>query len=331
MFYQINRFMDDLKSSFDLNVSFDKHYDQIILCGMGGSAISGDIVSDMCFDIPNASVRVSRYPVLPAWVDERTLVVICSYSGNTWETQAMYEDAIERNSRIIVMTSGGIIEEIAKYRGDLLICLPEGVQPRQAIGLMIGHICKILDAATGTDLEGRVQNSFDNLECFISDLCNTESNIAKDLANHLHRRIPVVYSDESISSVSLRWKTQISENSKMIAFNCLMPEFNHNEIVGWSASSNGILAPLILIHESESESVRRVTDACVKVLSNYGVYVYKVKITGDSRIECILKSVILGDFVSYHLAIKNSVNPVKVRPIKNLKNEINRVNDTKIT
>ncbi len=322
MFCQIRRFVNDLKDSFDLTMDFDKHYSQIILCGMGGSAISGDLVSDMCFDVPNVCVNVSRYPVLPAWVNDETLVIICSYSGNTWETQAMYEDAVKRGSRVIVITSGGIIKEIAESRGDLLVCLPNGLQPRQAIGLMIGYICKILDTATGTDLERRVSPSLDEAEKFASDLNHNKNNIARDLAEHLHGRIPVIYSDESMGSVSFRWKTQISENSKMVAFNCLMPEFNHNEIVGWSVSSDKTLAPVIIVCETGSESVRKVTDACVKILSDYGVDACKVEITGDTRIECILKGVILGDFVSYYLAIKNSVNPVEVVPIRNLKAEM---------
>ena len=324
MFCQINRFTDDLKKSLDFTSNLGMSYSNIVLCGMGGSAISGNIVSDMCFDIPDIYVKVSRYPILPAWVNDETLAIICSYSGNTWETNAMYNDAIDKNCKIIVMTSGGTIEELAKARGDVLIPLPEGVQPRQAIGLMIGYICKILDEVAGTDLKGRIYESFDGLEKYIFDLCNIECSIAKDLTDYLYKRIPVIYSDESISSVSLRWKTQISENSKMIAFNSLMPEFNHNETVGWSVSSNETLAPVLIVHDSESESVRNVTDACAKILTDYGVNAYKVKITGNTRVECILKGVILGDYVSYYLAIKNSVNPIEVVPIKNLKAEIKK-------
>lgn len=328
MFRQINRFIDDLKVSFEFTADLNPDYDKIILCGMGGSAVSGDIVSDMCFDIPGVFVKVSRYPILPAWVDERTLAIICSYSGDTWETKAMYEDAIERDCKVIVMTSGGNIGDFARNRGDLLIPLPEGVQPRQAIGLMIGHICKILDAVSGANLEKLISESVDNLEKFVLELCSNESNMAKDLAKYLHGRVPVIYSDESIGSVSFRWKTQISENSKMIAFNCLMPEFNHNEIVGWTMSSNGTLAPVLIMHESESESIRKVTEACAKVLTDYGVNAYKVNITGDTRVECILKGIILGDYVSYYLAVKNSVDPVEVIPIKNLKIEI-KENETR--
>lgn len=325
---QIDRFVDDLRNSFDLVTDIDVRCDDILICGMGGSAVSGNIALDLCFDLSKVKVGVQRYPQLPEWVDGNTLAIICSYSGNTWETAAMYQAAVERDCQIVVISSGRGISETAKERGDKLISLPDNVQPRQTVGLMTGYICKIIDSVAGTDLEGRISKSLVGLRKYNCHLRVDEDNVAKRLAEYLHGKVPVIFSDSSMSSVSFRWKTQISENSKMVAFNCIFPEFNHNELVGWAVSSNNVLAPILISPSIQLDSVKNVTDACIHTLKSHGVNIYEVEIPGETRSECILKGVILGDYVSYYLALKNGVNPIEVLPIKMLKAEINdRRND----
>lgn len=322
MLNQICRFADDLEESFKMVTDVRLECDNIVVCGMGGSAVSGDIISDICFDIPDVKIEVIRYPLLPGWVNEKSLVLICSYSGNTWETKSMYEEAVKRGCKIIVISSGGDISEIAAMRDNILLPLPENVQPRQAIGLMVGYIGKIIDLSKGTNLKSKVNKSLDGVREFDYHLRNGEDNVAKRLADRLYGKIPVIYSDSSMSSVSFRWKTQISENSKMVAFDCLMPEFNHNELVGWAESFDKILAPVLISFSIQPESVREVTDACLNTLNDYGTDILKVDVPGSSRAECILKGIVLGDYVSYFLAMKNKVNPLEVHPIKTLKVEI---------
>lgn len=322
---QIDRFVDDLRNSFDLAPGFNidfKECDGIVLCGMGGSGISGDIVNDMCCDTSRVKVGVLRYPVFPGWVSDKTLAVISSYSGNTWETKAMYREAVDRGCRIVVIASGGEIWDLAEERGDILIPLCNGVQPRQAIGLMIGYICRIIDLVAGTSLEEQVVDSFGNLRKYNICLRGERDNVAKELAEHMSGKIPVIITDTSMASVSSRWKTQISENSKMIAFNCVMPEFNHNEIVGWSTGSTEMLAPIIIMPETQISEMRDVVCASAFTMRHYGTDVHTVKIEGVTRTECILKSVMLGDYVSYYLALMNRVDPIGVEPIKMLKAEI---------
>ncbi len=327
---QIDRFVDDLRNSLDLAPEFDidfKGCDGIILCGMGGSGISGDIVNDMCCDTSRIKVCVLRYPVFPGWVSDRTLAVISSYSGNTWETKAMYREAIGRGCRIVVIASGGEIWDLAEDRGDILIPLCDGVQPRQTVGLMIGYICKIVDLVAGTSLEGQVVDSLESLRKYAICLKDDRDNVAKELAEHISGRIPVIITDTSMGSVSSRWKSQISENSKMVAFSCVMPEFNHNEIVGWSAGSTDALAPIVIMHDVQIPKMREVVCASASTMRQYGTDVRTVRIEGTTRAECILKGVMLGDYVSYYLALMNGVDPIEVGPIKSLKAEIeNRCN-----
>lgn len=324
---QIDRFVDDLRNSFDLVPEFDVDFnecDSIILCGMGGSGISGDIVFDMCFDVCKLKVSVQRYPVLPGWVSDKTLAVISSYSGNTWETKAMYREAVEKGCRIVAITSGGDIWDMAETRGDTVIPLSDGVQPRQAVGLMIGYICKVVDRVAGTSLEEQLCESFGNLRKYNECLKSETDNVAKDLAEYMLGKIPVIMTDKSMESISTRWKSQISENSKMIAFNCVMPEFNHNEIVGWSACSAGSLAPIVILPKIQIPSITEVVRACVFTMKQYGTDVRTVQIAGGSRAECVLKGVMLGDYVSYYLAVMNNLDPIEVWPIKTLKAEIEK-------
>ncbi len=321
---QIDRFVDDLRDSFNLVTDVKADCDNIILCGMGGSAISGDVVADLCFDRSKININVLRYPVFPGWADEKTLAVISSYSGNTWETKAMYDEAIKRGCQIVVISSGGDIWNLAEERGDTLIPLCIGVQPRQAVGLMIGYICKIIDLVAETNLEKEILDSFDVLKKFNFELKN-KNNLALDLANYIHDKIPVISTDTSMASISLRWKTQISENSKMIAFSCVMPEFNHNEIVGWSTPTVNNLAPIIIVPNIQIQSVKEVMDACVCTLEKYNTKFYKVNLIGSTRAECVLKGMILGDYVSYYLALMNKVDPIEVEPIKSLKMEITNI------
>ncbi len=321
---QIDRFVDDLRDSFNLVTDVRADCDNIILCGMGGSAISGDVVADLCFDRSKININVLRYPVFPGWADDKTLAVISSYSGNTWETKAMYDEAIKRGCQIVVISSGGDIWNLAEERGDTLIPLCIGVQPRQAVGLMIGYICKIIDLVAETNLEKEILDSFDVLKKFNFELKN-KNNLALDLANYIHDKIPVISTDTSMASISLRWKTQISENSKMIAFSCVMPEFNHNEIVGWSTPTVNNLAPIMIVPTIQIQSVKEVMDACVCTLEKYNTKFYKVNLTGNTRTECVLKGMILGDYVSYYLALMNKVDPIEVEPIRSLKVEITKI------
>lgn len=328
---QIDRFVDDLRNSFDLVPGFDIDFDDcngIILCGMGGSGISGDIVYDMCYDVSRVKIGVQRYPVLPGWVSEKTLAVITSYSGNTWETKAMYRAAVEKGCRIVAITSGGEIWDMAEERGDIIVPLSNGVQPRQAVGLMIGYICKVMDRVAGTSLEEQVADCFSSLREYNECLKSEKDSTAKDLAEYMLGKVPVIMTDKSMGSISTRWKSQISENSKMIAFNCMMPEFNHNEIVGWSACSTGSLAPVVIVPEIQNPAIRDVVRASVFTMRQYGTDMRTVKINGNTRAECVLKGIILGDYVSYHLALLNNLDPIEVWPIKTLKAEIeNRRNE----
>lgn len=324
---QIDRFVDDLRNSFDLVSEFRIDFDEcdgIILCGMGGSGISGDIVYDMCFDVCKLKVSVQKYPVLPGWVSDKTLAVISSYSGNTWETKAMYREAIEKGCRIVAITSGGDVWDMAEERGDIIMPLSDGVQPRQAVGLMIGYICKVMDRVAGTSLEKQITDSFGSLREYNEYLKSETDNAARDLTEYMLGKIPVIMTDKSMGSISTRWKSQISENSKMIAFNCVMPEFNHNEIVGWSACSTGSLAPVVILPEMQIPSIREVVCASVSTMRRYGTDVRTVKINGSTRAECVLKGMMLGDYVSYYLALLNRLDPVEVWPIKTLKAEIER-------
>lgn len=320
---QINRFVDDLEYSLNDRIDLDVDCDNIILCGMGGSAISGDVVADLCVDVSDIPIEVLRYPSLPEWVSKRTFAIVASYSGNTHETLSMYREAAGTGCPVTVICSGGEIEKIAKEREDYIVKLPPGIQPRQSVGFMIGYISKMIDLAVGTDVSGMIKDAIPNLKDYNNALNKDDGyNPAMQISEAIHDKIPVICIDESASSIAMRWRSQLSENSKISSFSWTMPEFNHNEIVGWIETPRKELLPLLLMSNVHPECMNGIPESTNATLEKNGVPFYQVPLYGNSRTECFLKALMLGDHVSYRLAKIRGVNPMEVKPIVSLKKEM---------
>lgn len=304
----------------------------IVVVGMGGSAIAGDLVRSFLTSKLLIPFQVCRHYVLPEYVDDETLVIASSYSGNTEETLAALDDALARKAMIAAITTGGMLKEVADFNSVPLAILPPGFQPRAALGYSLVPLLVFLEKI------GLMKNVAKEIRTIIDKLClyrekyiednATTHNPAKNIAARIHGRIAIIYSGPTLTdAVGLRWKGQICENSKNLAFANQFSEFNHNELVGWSDIVQVHQEHLIVIMLRDGEDhqqIRKRMNIVKELIQKQSVEVIEVHSRGELPLERMLSLIQLGDFVSYYLAVLNEVDPSPVDVIEALKNALKR-------
>lgn len=302
----------------------------IVVVGMGGSAIGGDIARSFLSSELLIPFQICRNYVLPEFVDDETLVIASSYSGNTEETLAAIEDAMERSAMIAALSTGGLLEEIAQINEIPMLKLPAGLQPRAAIGFSFVPLMMFLEKI------GIVKDVTDRIKATIAHLKTTRErmiedrdvnqNPAKQLAQLIHGKLPIIYGGPTLSDVmAARWKAQICENAKLLSFYNTYPEFNHNELVGWSNFPAPLKDYFIVINLRDTEDHPKVSlrmDVVKETIEEKDVQVIDIWASGESPLERMFSLLQMGDFVSYYLAILNEIDPTPVDVIENLKNEL---------
>ncbi len=298
----------------------------VVVCGMGGSAMAADLMaaySSSQLTVPLAVVRDYR---LPGYVGTASLVIASSYSGNTEETLAAYEEASRRGAKRLCLCSGGTLEEVAREAGVEVIPLPTGYPPRCTIGYSFFALLTLLErlglAVYRRDHLDECQEVLEELVPLYESANPTESNPAKKLALALRQKLPVVYAPAlPFGPVSYRWQTQLNENSKVLAHHGMLPEMNHNEIVGWqhpdSLMKNAYA--LFLRHKTEGEKLARRADVSAALLREAGFQVEEVWAKGHGSLAALFSLLYLGDWVSYYLALLNGADPTPVARIDRLK------------
>lgn len=299
----------------------------IVVVGMGGSAIGGDLARTFLASKLQIPFQVCRNYVVPEYVDDETLVVASSYSGNTEETLAALDDALNRKAMIVAISTGGLLSDVSEVNDFPLMVVPSGFQPRAALGYSFVPLLIFLEKI------GLIKNVADELNRVIGQLKNlredyiedvpVDSNPAKRLAEQIHGRIAIVYSGPTLTdAVALRWKGQICENAKNLAFANHYAEFNHNELVGWSETVEKHKDQLIVIQlrdrDDHPQIVKRM-DIVKGLIEERGIQVVDVESRGDSSLTRMFSLIQLGDFVSYYLAVLNEVDPTPVKVIETLK------------
>ena len=317
---QLFHFTDDLEASLDYDPGETFDCDNIILCGVGGSAVSGDFAADCCFTESLVPIRLSKYPDLPRWVGPRTLAVVSSYSGNTAETMEMYRQAKTRGSTIVAVTSGGQLKAAAEDAGDKLVLLPEGMHPRHAIGYMIGYTLAVIHAAGGPDLSDRIKDFIPALREFRDEHALPSGCLARRLATELSRKVPVICSDSSMRSVAFRWKTQVNENSKFVAFCDSAPLFNRGSLTTWCATirENYLLILLVGADDSMCNNTSYL-EAAAATLRESEAHVEVIRLGGRSTLENMFRAIILGDYMSIYMAERRGIDAAEVRPVMQMK------------
>jgi glucose/mannose-6-phosphate isomerase len=296
----------------------------VVYCGMGGSAVAGDVLRSVFRDRLGVPVEVNRSSELPEHAGPHSLVVACSYSGNTSETLASFREAIKRGCRSIVITSGGTIADEAVDAGVPVVRVPGGFQPRAALGWLTCTMLGALEAAgLLPPLAEDVAEAADVIDARAA-ACGPDlpaaDNPAKRMANEIGERIPVLWGAEGIGVVAAaRWKTQFNENGKIPAWWASMSELDHNEVVGWTEPYGRAHAVIALRHDGEAPEVAERFPLSLTIAADAGAWTEEVRTHARSTLARIFDLVTRGDHVSAYVGIRRGIDPTPVDVITRLK------------
>ena len=337
MFGIIERFPDQCREAMatpwkNLEQSSDNSVRQVVITGLGGSAIGGDYARYVMEEFGSVPLYVNRDYNLPEWVDSRTLVIAASYSGNTEETLSAFAKAKEAGAHRAVISSGGALLESAKAENLPYAEVPGGQPPRTAIGYMLFPtlnllmLRELLDTQIGDQYLGVITRLNSQKERFCKEIL-TEANPAKRLAVDLFQKIPIVYGSQSWKGgVAYRWKCQWNENVKSAAFDNTLPEQNHNEILAWTlAKSQAKNWAVVFLREAnevlKSPRIAKRVEV-TKTIIGADFPIYEVEAEGETLLEKMFSLTYYADFVTVYLALLNGVCPTEIKGIDLLKEEL---------
>lgn len=296
----------------------------VTYCGMGGSAVAGDVLRSVFRGQLTVPVDVNRSPELPRSCDAETLVIAASYSGNTAETLDAFEEALERGCRVMALTSGGRLAEIADASAVPVVRVPGGLMPRAALGYLAFGLLGALEAAgllssLASDVDEVVDRVDEAVRALGPDVA-TSDNAAKALALRIGERVPVVWGAEGLAAVAAnRWRTQFNENAKVPAFSAALPELDHNEVVGWSDGRGEGFFLVALRHDAEHPDVAARFPLSLEIARDAGVEITEVQASGRSDLARLMSLVVIGDHASTYLGIARGVDPSPIEAIARLK------------
>ncbi len=295
-----------------------------IISGMGGSAIGGDLFSDIIDRCTPFRVLVNRNYVLPRQIDGDAVHIAVSYSGNTEESVSSLMDAVSRNVRSIAISSGGQMENIARQRGLPFIRIPSGLQPRAAVGYLLGSMLGIATGLSVYDFSTTIMEGIQSARSAIAALSREvplERNEAKKMAEWIGDGTPLVVTTPGMHSLGARMKTQFNENSKIFAWHSALPELNHNEWIPMMERDLSGYRIILLEDCSEPPLMFRRVEVVKKLLSAR-TGVRTARLQDGEPLGSFMRMMALGDITSYYLAILRGTDPSPVEPIEKLKKEI---------
>ena len=302
----------------------------IVFCGMGGSAIGAEIISAYLRNQTKASIYINRDYSLPRFVDRNCLVILISYSGNTEETLSAYEQARKIGSKIIVLSSGGRLVDLAKKNSFSHVLIPAGFPPRSALAFLCLPILALFSRMqliedktkeveeTASVLEQMQRNS-------LGVDVKTGANPAKKLALSLFGNFCVIYgASEHLAGVVSRWRGQLAENAKTLASSHVLPEMNHNEIVGWQNPRKLLktFVAVFLRDKADHRQVQKRIKISKEIFQKEGIRVEEIYSQGSSLLARTFSLIYLGDFTSFYLAVLNGEDPTPVKRIDYLKQRL---------
>lgn len=291
----------------------------VLICGIGGSGIGGQIVAKLTQLEANVPVATCNEYFLPAYVNQNTLVVASSYSGNTEEVLSLLDQAIKKGAEIACITSGGKVFELAEKNYFNIIKIPGGNPPRACLGYSFTQLLVymahygIIKTSAIPDIESAIV-LIDKEEEDILALATTT-------AKQLSGKIPIVYSSAVYDAVAVRFKQQLNENSKMLCWNNKFPELNHNEIVGWT-KENQDLAVVFINDEDDFYRTKARRNFTEKLVQKYTNTICNVDVKGTNDIEKIIYLIHLTDWISVKIADLNGTDSIEIRVIDALKAEL---------
>ena len=323
----INDFTNHLKEAMEIGDAAnlkksEKFFNNILICGLGGSGIGGTIINDIISPLANIPILSTKDYSIPNFVDENTLVIASSYSGNTEETIYALEKCQSRNTEICIITSGGKLKTIAEENNYNQIIIPGDHPPRAMFGYAFTELFYVLNHY------GIINDSFKSDFRTSISLLNSEKediqNKAMELAKKMYQQTPVIYVAQGFEGVAIRFRQQINENSKMLCWHHVVPEMNHNELLGWRTNIDD-LAVVYFRNKSDFDRNQIRMDINRQVISKFTNNITEVWSKGDSQIENTLYHINLGDWVSWYLSEMNNVDAIEIDVINFLKGELAKV------
>jgi len=303
---------------------------KVVISGMGGSAIGGDLVSSLVAAEARLPILICRDYALPAFVDAETLVIVSSYSGMTEETLSSFEQALETEAKKLVITTDGKLKTVAERRNIPVFSFDYKAQPRAALPFsflpILGFLQKLGFLSDKSADVTEAVKVLQELSRKIDEGVPLPHNPAKQVAQRLYGYLPVIYGAGILSEVARRWKTQFNENSKAWAFHEVFPELNHNAVVGYQFPPElaGKVAVVLLRSAHLPERIQLRYQITCKLLDQYKVDYQFVDGEGSSALSQMMSLVLFGDYVSYYLAMLHKIDPTPVKALDYLKEQLSK-------
>ena len=322
-----DQWTEAMKFTEEPDLSLDKSLiKNICLAGMGGSAIGADLIRAYSYRCCPHPTQVVRHYDIPQWVDESTLFITCSFSGNTEETLSAMREALAKGAQVIAVTSGGELLVTASREGFDYIKIPGGMPPRAALAYSFVPLFRIFQHLGYLD-EG--DEALDETGAFLKEqaelLSDYTDNEALTLAESLTDTLPIIYSDSTtMEPVNLRWRGQFEENAKTLAYGNTLPEMNHNEIVGWEqiVHLTGRLSVIFLYDQDDNKRVKKRMRIVRDLVEDQTASIHALSTRGESRLTRLFSLIQLADWTSFYLAILNEVDPTPIAKIDLLKSRL---------
>lgn len=303
----------------------------IVVAGMGGSAISGELLKDWARAKIAVPIEVCREYSLPAYANEKTLVFIISYSGETEESLSVYLDALKRGCMITCISSGGALQKFAEKMKVPHLKVPSGIAPRAALPYLFLPLPIFLEKM---NLVSGVESEISETLTVLKDVSAANApdkplrdNFSKKLASDICGTVPVIYGFGVYRAVAQRFKQQFNENSKVPSKWDAFPELNHNEIVGWEASKKfaKCFSIIFLRDADEPKAIRERIAITKELIREKSIKTFEICSIGKSSLAKMSSAICIGDFVTVYLAILRGVDPTPVKTITVLKEKMKRV------
>ena len=297
------------------DVKITDKIDNIIITGMGGSALPGEILKSFFYST-SIPIFVNKGYTLPEFTNMRSLVFVISYSGNTEETIYAYRNALRKGARIVAISSGGKLEELSTKQRQIFIKVPSGIQPRSGYAYLFFPILNVL---MNSKIIGDVSHEIEMTMNILKKPIFEER--AKEIARKLEGKIPLIYSSDRMFAVAYKWKINFNENSKVHAFCNMFPELNHNEMVGYT-TIEGDYHVILVKDEDDRMRVKKRFEITKDIIKKKGIPVTEIMLKGSSTLTKIFSAIYIGDWASYYLALKYKVDPTPVKAVEDFKKRL---------
>lgn len=301
-----------------------KEIRNVLVSGLGGSGIGGMLVQQWVGNRMALPMAVNHDYFLPAYVNEHTLLIIVSYSGNTEETIYALQEGFQKKAKIVCITSGGKVKAIAERNELDCIMLPGGRPPRACLGytaiqqlfVLRAYQCISWDFTTALE---RAVKLLDQVQSVVQEE-------AQQIAEKLKDKLPIIYSNTAYEAVAIRFRQQINENSKKLCWHHVFPEMNHNELVGWRTPSEQ-LAVIMLKDEHDYYRIKARMKLTKEVFQQYTATILEINPRGRTYLEKTMYFIHIGDWISYYLSQLNGFDPTEVTVIDQLKASLAQLGD----